>query len=133
MSGHLHRYGVELMLEDVTAEEVLLVTRPDQVAEDGRILSMPQHTFYLRGGLRIYADHVYRITAVYDNPTSDTFPIGAMGTIGGVIRAAEKWPKPELDHPDYIKDMRVLHSHERLEHAHEEVSAAQAREWPLCE
>jgi hypothetical protein len=108
LGGHMHRYGVELILEDVTAGRELHRERP-VLAAGGAVLSMPQRTFIGRLGYRLRPDHVYRITAVYDNPTGDTIRAGAMGSIGGVVRTrAGAWPAADPGHPLYIEDLRIL-------------------------
>jgi hypothetical protein len=93
---------------DVTAGRELYRERP-VLAADGAVLSMPQRTFIGRLGYRIRPDHVYRITAIYDNPTSVTIRAGAMGSIGGVVRTrAGAWPEADPGHPLYIEDLRIL-------------------------
>jgi hypothetical protein len=92
MSGHLHPRAVELKLEDVTSGTVLYdvkpVTRPD-----GTIDHVPVERFYgWRGlGKRIYADHLYRVTGVYENPTADTIYHHAMASVAGVVILDGGW------------------------------------------
>jgi hypothetical protein len=108
VGGHLHRFGTELVLEDVTAGRVLARLRPD-VGPDGSILGVQRRRFLWRFGLPLRTDRVYRITAVYDNPTLDTIPWGAMGAIGGIVLPRERaWPMPDSANPLFIRDLAGL-------------------------
>jgi hypothetical protein len=108
VGGHLHRFGTELVLEDVTAGRVLARLRPD-VGPDGSILAVQRRRFLWRFGLPLRTDRVYRITAVYDNPTLDTIPRGAMGAIGGIVLPGERaWPRPDSANPLFIRDLNGL-------------------------
>ncbi|HEX6940831.1 MAG TPA: hypothetical protein VF158_15550 [Longimicrobiales bacterium] len=111
VGGHLHKYGVALRLEDVTAGEVLWEARP-VLDEDGDVIGMPVARFFRTLGIPIRPDHVYRLTAIYDNPTGDTIPDGAMGALGGVFLPARgaSWPAADPDHPEYRLDVELLHT-----------------------
>lgn len=108
VGGHLHKYGVSLRLEDVTANEVLWEAKP-KVDEKGEVIDMPRGTFIWRLGIPVRSDHVYRLTAIYDNPTGETIPDGAMGALGGVFLPARGtvWPVVDRQHPEYQLDVRV--------------------------
>lgn len=117
LGGHLHRYGTELILEDVTTGRVLYRERPVLDA-DGGIAQVPRHTYLMRLGHRIRRDHVYRITVVYENPTGDTIRDGAMGAIGGVIRPRRgAWAAADPADPLYTEDMDGF-NHEPAGHDH---------------
>lgn len=108
LGGHLHKYAVALRLEDVTAGKVLFETKPI-LDEDGNVIGMPQKRFLWRLGLPIRADHVYRLTAIYDNPTGETIPLGAMGALGGIILpSGGAWPAVQRDHPEYLLDVKLV-------------------------
>lgn len=118
LGGHLHRYGTELILEDVTAGRVLYRERP-VVDADGDIAHVPRHTYLLRMGHPIRRDHVYRITVVYENPTGDTIRDGAMGAIGGVIRPRRGvWADADPADPLYTRDRDGFHRAESSGHDH---------------
>jgi hypothetical protein len=106
IGGHLHRYGVELRLEDVTAHAVLWDGRPVR-GPDGEVVSMPTHTF-LRGP-SVRPDHLYRLTAVYDNPTGRTIPGGGMGAAGGAVIPADagRWPAVDPRSREFQLDLRA--------------------------
>lgn len=111
LGGHLHKYGVVLRLEDVTEGKVVWEARPE-LDEEGNVVGMPTKKFFLRfgrPGLRIHADHLYRLTAVYDNPTGETIPEGAMGTLGGVFIPddGQEWPALDREHPEFALDWKL--------------------------
>jgi hypothetical protein len=108
LGGHLHDYGVRLTLEDRTTGTMLYDVAPD-TDEDGRVLAVPAK-LYLQEPLHLEAEHVYRITAYYRNPTSETIAQGGMGTIGGVFvpDADQSWPLIDEHHPEYVADLRGL-------------------------
>jgi hypothetical protein len=123
VSGHLHKYGVELRLEDRTAHNVLWVGKPT-VDSAGNVTGMPLKKFVYRLGMPIDPTHVYRLTAVYDNPTGKTIPDGGMGALGGVMVPSDiaRWPAVARDNPEYLVDLKVTY---RLD---QEQSASAARE-----
>lgn len=94
MGGHLHQYATRLVLEDVTTGDILYDVRPD-VHDDHGIEEVPVIRYTRRGiGRPIYPDHVYRVTAYYDNPTGAMIPEGGMGSVAGafVPYADAAWP-----------------------------------------
>lgn len=106
LGGHLHRYGVRLTLEDVTAGTVLW--KSEAVRDSaGNVLEVPTRFFLWRGGLRMQPDHVYRLTGVYLNPTGDTLRAAGMATMGGALQpdANVRWPTPDRTHPIYQFDL----------------------------
>jgi hypothetical protein len=107
LGAHMHRYGTLLRFEDVTAGKVLWQTKPI-VDKTGEPVDMPVKTFWWRLGIPIHPDHIYRVTAIYDNPTGQTLPLGAMGALGGVFMPsnADDWPKVDRAAPDYVLDLK---------------------------
>ncbi len=108
LGGHLHRYATLLRLEDVTAGKVLWESRPIlDAARD--VVGMPQTMLYWRGGIRIDAEHLYRLTAFYNNPTGRMIPEGAMGALGGAFIPARgaAWPAIDRHDPEYLRDVQV--------------------------
>lgn len=106
LGGHLHRYARTLRLEDVTAGATIWETAPETDAT-GDIERVPGARFVWRLGLPMRRDHVYRLSAVYHNPTADTIRAGAMGVLGGVFLPArgERWPQPNGLSPVYRADL----------------------------
>ena len=109
LSGHLHRYGVLLRLEDRTAGKVLWEARPARDSS-GEVQAMPVTRWLATMGKPIRPDHVYRLTAVYENPTGRTIPEGGMGVMGGILMLARgaRWPAVDRAHPDYVSDVRAI-------------------------
>jgi hypothetical protein len=110
MSGHLHKYGVALKLEDLTEGKVLLESEPE-LDENGNVVGMPKKYFIWRLGIRLRADHTYRLTAIYDNPTGQSLPGGGMGALGGIIIPDDHtaWPAVDRNHPEYQYDLKVVY------------------------
>lgn len=109
VGGHLHRFGVALRLEDVTAGKVIWEAKP--ILDDaGGLVGMPVKRFFLRLGVPVRPDHLYRLTAVYENPTGEMIPDGAMGALGGVFLPARGvvWPPADPDHPEYLLDVKIV-------------------------
>jgi hypothetical protein len=109
MGGHLHRHGVLLRLEDVTSGNVIWEGKP-QFDDEGRVASMPTKRYFLRFGLPMRADRIYRLTAIYDNPTGAVIPDGGMGALGGVFLPARGSGRPGIDpsHADYVVDWATI-------------------------
>ncbi len=108
VGGHLHKYGVALRLEDVTAGKVIWEAEP-VLDEAGEVVGMPVKKFFWRLGVRVWPDHTYRLTAIYDNPTGATIPDGAMGALGGVFLPARGtiWPAVDPGSIEYQLDVKV--------------------------
>jgi hypothetical protein len=100
LGGHLHRYGVLLRLEDTTTGELIWEKEAEQDPE-GQILEVPQDRFVWSSLPEIRSDHVYRLTAVHDNPTGAPIPGGGMGTLGGAIYVTESWPEVDRRAEEY--------------------------------
>ncbi len=110
VSGHLHDYGREVRLEDVESGRVLTRVAAT-LRPDGHLRGMERHLFGIAGeGLRLKADHRYRVVAVYDNPTPDTLVKGAMGSMVGIFapRRMADWPVISPEDSTYRKDLHFL-------------------------
>jgi hypothetical protein len=122
LGGHLHQYGAALVLEDLTSGDTIWVGEAIH-DEDHELLGVSRAVFHR--GVPMRADRVYRITAVYDNPTGETVP-GAMGKIGGVFvpERGAVLPPVRPGEPDYIRDWHAMVHHE---HEHVHVRAGEQR------
>jgi len=111
VSGHLHRFGTALRLEDMTARRVIWEARPT-LGPDGDVVSMPQGLFYLKLGVPVDRTHVYRLTAEYDNTTGAAIPGGGMGALGGAFAPAgdEPWPGVDRNDPQLKLDWHLVHT-----------------------
>lgn len=107
VGGHLHDYAVELRLEDVTTGETIWRTEPVTQSEDGtHVISVKADHLWWKGGVKLEADHTYRATVVYENPTDQPAPHGGMGVIAGVVHASERdWPGFDRSNPAYLADL----------------------------
>jgi hypothetical protein len=105
LGGHLHRYGVLLRLEDTTEGKVLWEKEAERAA-DGRVLEIPYDRFVWSRSPRLRSGHTYRLTAVHDNPTGETIPLGGMGTLGGAIVPDGPWPSVDRLAPEYTWYLR---------------------------
>lgn len=110
VGGHLHKYGIALRFTDVTAGTLLWEAKPDTDAT-GEVVGFPRKLFLWTFGLRLHPDHVYRVTAVYRNPTGKMIPDGAMGTLGGVIipDRPTDWPAIDRNSAEYRDDLKVTY------------------------
>lgn len=110
IGGHLHDYGSSLELDDAATGKVLarLKARRDH---DGRVKGVGRFIFgFNSDALSLQAHHPYRVVAVYDNPTTETFKDGGMGHINGAFVPADgtTWPRLDLDDPLVKRDIATL-------------------------
>jgi hypothetical protein len=113
LGGHLHRYAVALELTDVSTGKVIWETRPTK-SPDGNITSMPQDPVWRHLGIPIVKGIKYRLTAIYDNPTTHTIPDGAMGALGGVMIPARNSLWPAVDTTDATFQQDVAWTHRQI-------------------
>jgi hypothetical protein len=108
MGGHVHKYATALRLSDVTTGRVIWTATPI-TDRSGEIVGMPLQTYWWRLGLRIDPAHTYRLTAIYDNPTGQMIPLGAMGALGGVFIPDDPtvWPSVDRSASDYVSDLHA--------------------------
>jgi hypothetical protein len=82
VGGHLHDYGREIVLQDLTRKET--VAKLDAKVDDkGLLESVPVKLFVQEGGYRFSAGDVLKASAIYDNPTGKLLRNGAMGIAVG--------------------------------------------------
>ncbi|HET7111867.1 MAG TPA: hypothetical protein VFI41_13425 [Gemmatimonadales bacterium] len=108
--GHLHDYATELRLEEVGTGRVLVRLIPARDAQ-GHVLGLPQALFGVGGsGRRLKAGVRYRLVSVYDNPTGELIPDGAMGEMGiaFVPDNLAAWPALNRGDPALAADLRRL-------------------------
>jgi hypothetical protein len=107
MGGHVHKHAIALRLEDVTEGRVLWERKPVYDSA-GEVKAMPTSMFPF--GLRLRADHVYRLKAIYQNPTGAMIPDGGMGALGGIFvpDGALPWPAADPANPEYQLDVKTV-------------------------
>ena len=130
-SGHLHDYGVSVRLEDVESGKVVArvtATRDRQ----GKVSKVSRSLPGIRGaGVRLKANHRYRVVGTYNNPTGETLVNGAMAHIAALFAPdnVKNWPAVDLADPTFQTDLASLelrgtggdgmdgHGHDAHDHA----------------
>jgi hypothetical protein len=125
IGGHVHRYGTALRMEDVTTHTLIWEGRP-VVGPDGEVAAMPHAGFIWKLGVPVRPDHVYRVTAEYDNTSGRTIPGGAMGVLGGILVPDDpaRWPAVDPDSPELKLDRHLVHTGNQGGHMHMQMPAA---------
>src|SRR5256884_3434344 len=77
VGGHLHDYGRQIVLEDLTRKETA-ATLDAKVDEKGRLEAVPVKLFVEEGGFKLSAGDVLKTSATYDNPTAKLLRSGAI-------------------------------------------------------
>jgi len=88
VGGHLHDYGRQIVLQDVSRKETV-ATLDAKVDEKGRLDSVPVKLFVQEGGFRFSAGDVLKTSVTYDNPTGKLLRDGAMGIAVGYFVPAD--------------------------------------------
>lgn len=107
VGGHLHDFGKELRLEDVSSGKVLARARAHR-RPDGTVTGVGHQLFGIWGrGPRLVPGRQYRLVAVYDNPNGAAV-MAAMGVMGGIFAPdhIRKWPAVNKNDPGYIRDLQ---------------------------
>jgi len=110
VGGHLHDYGVRVRLEDGKSGKVIATVAATRDSA-GKVSDIEHELFGVSGeGLRLKANHPYRVVGEYDNPTGKILVKGAMASMVGLFVPDDlsKWPAIEPAHPDYRRDMASL-------------------------
>lgn len=126
IGGHLHDYGVRVRLED--AETGKVITQVEATRDSaGKVSRVSQHLFGVSGeGLKLKANHRYRVVGVYDNPTGETLVRGAMAHMAGLFVPDDinDWPKIDTANAEYQRDMAALQVRGTGDAGHEHGAAA---------
>ena len=89
VGGHLHDYGKEIVLQDMSRKET--VAKLDATSDvEGHLESVPVKLFVQDGGYKFAKGDVLKISATYDNPTGKLLRDGAMGIAVGYFAAADE-------------------------------------------
>jgi hypothetical protein len=114
IGGHLHEYGLELELLDVTTRKRLWQGLP-RYDTAGKLTGVTVEVFDEESAIVLDPSHTYRIVARYRNPTRATLYGGGMGVVGGVFLPDEtaEWPMADpsdrlyrLDRQHYMREVR---------------------------
>jgi hypothetical protein len=82
VGGHMHDYGRQLVLTNLTRKQTVAAL-PSKLDAEGHIVSMPIVLFMKEGGYKVAPGDRMQITATYDNPTGRLLREGAMGIVVG--------------------------------------------------
>ena len=85
VGGHMHDYGVRVRLEDAETGKVItsVVATRDSA---GKVSKISRKLYGVSGeGLKLKANHRYRVVGEYDNPTNETKVKGAMAHMVGLF------------------------------------------------
>lgn len=88
VGGHMHDYGRELLLKNLSRKQTVADLRA-KVDGKGHLLSMPIVLFMKEGGYRVAPGDRMQITAAYDNPSGHLLRQGAMGIVVGYFIPAD--------------------------------------------
>jgi hypothetical protein len=89
VGGHLHDYGKEIVLQDMSRKETVATLDATSDAE-GHLESVPVKLFVEEGGYKFAQGDVLTISATYDNPTGKLLRDGAMGIAVGYFAASDE-------------------------------------------
>ncbi len=88
VGGHLHDYGKQIVLQDISRKETV-ATLDAKTDAQGLLESVPVKLFVQEGGYKFAKGDALKISATYDNPTGKLLPDGAMGIAVGYFVAAD--------------------------------------------
>src|SRR4029453_4595489 len=104
--GHLHDYGTMVRLEDAeNGKELAKVTATRD--EKGSVVKVSRSLPGIKGsGIKLKANHSYRVIAYYDNPTGELIKNGAMGHMAGLFAPDDmsKWPAIDFSNRIFQRD-----------------------------
>jgi len=89
VGGHLHDYGKEIVLQDMSRKETV-ATLDAKADAEGHLESVPVKLFAEEGGYKFAKGDVLKISATYDNPTGKLLRDGAMGIAVGYFAASDE-------------------------------------------
>jgi hypothetical protein len=95
VGGHMHDYGKQIVLQDVSRKETVATLDAKSDAE-GHLQSVPVKLFVQQGGYKFAKGDVLQISATYENPTGKLLRDGAMGIAVGYFAAADDAKMAEL-------------------------------------
>ena len=88
VGGHLHDYGKQIVLQDVSRKETV-ATLDAKADAQGHLESVPVKLCVQDGGYKFATGDVLKISATYDNPTGKLLRAGAMGIAVGYFVATD--------------------------------------------
>ena len=106
--AHLHDHGLMVQLEDAATGSVISRLRAKRDLA-GKVVSIERKLYGVSGrGLRLRANHRYRLVAWYDNPSDSTIKNGGMAHLVGLFQPADpgRWPPIDTTIVELREDMR---------------------------
>ena len=88
VGGHMHDYGKQIVLEDVSRKQTVATLDAKSDAQ-GHLESVPVKLFVQEGGYKFAAGDVLKVSATYENPTGKLLRDGAMGIAVAYFVAAD--------------------------------------------
>lgn len=110
MSGHLHDYGKQITLTDLSESEALWKVQPVTEREH-HVVRMPTDNFFWQGGIEFSKNHTYQISTLYYNPLEEKSSHGGMGEIGGVFipeTTTDSLWRSDPDNNQYRNDLKFM-------------------------
>jgi hypothetical protein len=110
VGGHMHDYGSRVRLEDAKTGKVLTQVVAERSAQ-GKLVKVSRKLFGVSGdGLKLKANHRYRVVGEYDNPTGELRVKGAMAHMVGLFVPdnLKRWPSIDPRDPIYRRDLASL-------------------------
>lgn len=110
VGGHMHDYGSRVRLEDAETGKVLTQVNAERDAT-GKLVKVSRKLFGVSGqGLKLKANHRYRVVGEYDNPTGELRVKGAMASMVGLFVPDDmkRWPAIDPRDPTYQRDLASL-------------------------
>ena len=110
VGGHMHDYGTRVRLEDAETGKVITQVVAER-SPDGKLVKVSRKLYGVSGaGLRLKANHRYRVVGEYDNPTGELRVKGAMAHMVGLFVPDDmkRWPAINPSDPTYQRDLASL-------------------------
>jgi hypothetical protein len=110
VGGHMHDYGTRVRLVDAETGKVITQVVAER-APDGKLVKVSRKLYGVSGsGLRLKANHRYRVVGDYDNPTGELRVKGAMAHMVGLFVPDDmnRWPAINPGDPTYQRDLASL-------------------------
>ncbi|HEV2114893.1 MAG TPA: hypothetical protein VGR48_02635 [Terriglobales bacterium] len=97
VGGHMHDYGQELVLINLSRKQTV-ASLPSKLDAGGHMVSMPIVLFMKEGGYKVAKGDRMQVTATYQNPTGHPLREGAMGIVVGYFLPADEPQFVRLHH-----------------------------------
>jgi hypothetical protein len=89
-----------------------------KLTSDGHLITLGKRVFgFHEEGLALLANHRYRVTAQYDNPTGHVLKQGGMASMAGafVPNDVHEWPRLDPLNADLKRDIASVGAHDMVQ------------------